>query len=908
MLADRAFASTHRLLGIALLVFALAVGCGSDPGASTGIDPFDAGSIVVDSGPECVGSPTPCSLLAGLSCSSASGCSLDEKCSGIESSCSTFFSSFTCNAQDGCSWSSSNSRCTGFATPCNLVFGASRCRVQDGCRFESACRGTPNDCKDLGPALCASQPGCVATGVSDGGAAHDGGSADAARDTGDASNGCDQADVTRCRCGSDADCSRYQSSNLCAARLACRGQACLADPGTAVVCDTSMDTACRRTQCVPSTGQCAGANLADGSFCNDGLYCTANDHCFSGTCVGSGSPCFLSCETCDEGSRSCPASSTSCVINAQCYATGAGNPANACQVCVGGASAWSNRVVGTSCATNNVCRLNGACDSNAACVGVMVIPPVPIATSPMSGTRTGSVLAPSAFNVARPLFRWREATDSCFDAVTYDVQVDDSCPATGFQSCTFPSPEGAATNVVTTSWRPTSDLAMSRTPPVGTRYYWRVRACRAGGRCSSWSSVHYVDVGRAEFDFDGDGYSDAAFGSMYSNPPPMPGFGPRGRVYLYRGMPTLSSTPTGTIEQPDLANGELFGEQIAIGDVNGDGFADLAASSHWTSSTEGRYYLYVFHGSASGLGATPSTVLSNTDPKWAIGPIMTMRGDVDGDGYDDLVASVSNPNNFEFARAHFGSPTGISTIPGIALTWYPNDGVYDFASHADINGDAIADFIVRTGSGVRVWSGALALTTWPTTPSFLSDSDTRVSDRHNVATGADINGDGIHDIVTGGFRYVNNVLYSTLVLMTLPVGATSLVKADLLVAPAPTEESFGYTASIEGDIDADGRADLLLAIEESPSEVRMCKGTSIQGAPAYRLAAPTNTAFARAVRFAGDLNGDGYPDTMAATPFVLPAGKVLMCIGASNGIVAGNCTTLVNPDPNGAYYGEVSAR
>jgi hypothetical protein len=53
------------------------------------------------------------------------------------------------------------------------------------------------------------------------------------------------------------------------------------------------------------TGNCTHTACADGTACDDGLYCTTVDACQSGVCVGTGSPCGDGCARCDELARAC---------------------------------------------------------------------------------------------------------------------------------------------------------------------------------------------------------------------------------------------------------------------------------------------------------------------------------------------------------------------------------------------------------------------------------------------------------------------------------------------------------------------------------------------------------------------------------------------------------------------------
>lgn len=111
--------------------------------------------------PYCGGFATPCGLLTDLTCSSSFGCRDDSECRGLAESCYSQFSSFDCNSQDGCFWSSSSDNCSGSAHSCSTYSYGAGCESQQGCYWSANCTGTPRDCEDTPAALCNSQPGCA---------------------------------------------------------------------------------------------------------------------------------------------------------------------------------------------------------------------------------------------------------------------------------------------------------------------------------------------------------------------------------------------------------------------------------------------------------------------------------------------------------------------------------------------------------------------------------------------------------------------------------------------------------------------------------------------------------------------------------------------------------------------------
>jgi hypothetical protein len=206
----------------------------------------------------------------------------------------------------------------------------------------------------------------------------------------------------------------------------------------ACISDASCDdgNVCTTDSCTPD-GVCQHVATNEGNLCDDGKWCTQGEVCHDGVCGGGtvrscsdGDQCTL--DVCDEE-------------NDRCVNDAAG-------------------AEGLPCDDGNPCLIGDTCQ-NGACVSGNIVPDpdTPQPLTPQNGENTGSVFDPSG-KPLRPTFRWKAVSDH-------------GC-GWGFSTCDFPSPEINQSGLSTTSFSPGSPLSVSTTPPVGRRYYWRVRACR----------------------------------------------------------------------------------------------------------------------------------------------------------------------------------------------------------------------------------------------------------------------------------------------------------------------------------------------------------------------------------------------------------------------------------------------
>jgi hypothetical protein len=473
-------------------------------------------------------------------------------------------------------------------------------------------------------------------------------------------------------------------------------------------------------------------------------------------------------------------------------------------------------------------------------------PAAPALLGPPQGALTGSphgMLGPSP---TQPTLAWSVREDECGGEVTFDVEVDDSCAVEGFAACAFESPEARVTGWTHTSWEVPTGLPISAEPPVGRRYFWRVRACRTA-TCSAWSTVRYLDVGRVAGDYNGDGYSDVAVGAPgFDNPgTPQPG---DGRVFLYLGgdPPTTTGARSLTTGAAGLP-GERLGRSVAwAGDVNGDGFADLAVGAPG-SGTGRTGHVYIFQGGAAAPTA-PAIRFAGTSLDDGFGRLVVPVGDVDGDGFADVL------------------------VPAPADEGEPRQGrVGWFRGGAEPN--AFIDY------------------EWPGPPGTVAFGAT-------AGALGDINGDGFADLAAGAFEYTDGDPRTDLRVQVFLGGTTLQASAAFSIRDPGVERLLVGGIAALGDFDGDGWGDYAVGVPRRPGEsaatgsVRIHFGWVEPGAePFQRLDGRTaGETFGESVAGVGDLNGDGSVDlVVGASRNDTPADRA----GAAYLFVGGSAASLI---------------
>ena len=323
-----------------------------------------------------------------------------------------------------------------------------------------------------------------------------------------------------------------------------------------------------------------------------------------------------------------------------------------------------------------------------------------------------------------------------------------------------------------------------------------------GFKLDGENTQDYSSAVSAAGDINGDGNNDLLIGA---NGYPAGSY--KGRSYVVFGGSGVGSSGDILLSSLTGVNGfKLDGENnndasgysvSAVGDINGDGYADLLVGAVWypAGSYKGRSYV-VFGGPGVGsngdillssLNGTNGFKLDGENNNDRSGNSVKAAGDINGDGHADLLISANGyPMGSYKGRSYvvFGGP-GVGRSGNISLSslngtnGFKLDGENNqdqsgilVSSAGDINGDGINDtligaygypagsyrgrnYVVFGSLGVGS-SGDILLSSLNGTNGFKLDGENN-SDESGISISAagDINGDGIGDLLIGAPGYPN---------------------------------------------------------------------------------------------------------------------------------------------------------
>jgi hypothetical protein len=259
-------------------------------------------------------------------------------------------------------------------------------------------------------------------------------------------------------------------------------------------------------------------------------------------------------------------------------------------------------------------------------------------------------------------------------------------------------------------------------------------------------------------DVNGDGFGDVIVGTYpYDTGNPVDA-----RAFVFLGSAGGLATSAAWIGQE--AQGGLFGFSVAsAGDVNGDGYDDVIVGAPASQQA------FVYHGSATGLSANAAWMEDESSGQvdGGFGYSVAAAGDVDGDGFGDVIVGAYRYDDGETnegkAFVYLGSATGLSS----SADWTADgDQVWaqfgkSVASAGDVDGDGFGDVIVGAfnHSNGEQWEGRAFLYLGSAAGLATDASWTAEGEQEHayfgwsVASAGDVDDDGFGDVIVGAYPY-----------------------------------------------------------------------------------------------------------------------------------------------------------
>ena len=404
------------------------------------------------------------------------------------------------------------------------------------------------------------------------------------------------------------------------------------------------------------------------------------------------------------------------------------------------------------------------------------------------------------------------------------------------------------------------------------------------------------------------------------------------------------------------------------GDINGDGIDDILLSSNPTDGTT-RRQAYVVYGKAGGIGSDfDLSTLNGTNgflingplnandpvPNAYFGKSIASAGDINGDGFDDIIIGAPRAPNPDIASSEVGSAyviLGAESI-GASVNVEDLDGTDGFlivgpdaydgqpeigdlvGSAGDINGDGYDDVIMESfnfggGDGFIVFGSADFGTASAAAQIALDDIDGTngfIISNFGANTGwavqqsplpGDFNGDGVDDLVRSS-NGRTSILMGRAATLANPhpfaggVDLDTLNGTDGFNVPTPAGGfAPDQSSRSAGDINADGIDDIVMAslYAEPGGKYRAGESyvifgqqtafpasfdlTTLDGTNGFYVSGANAEDRANSVSGVGDFSGDGIDDFVISSGHADPtngninAGIAYVIYGSDDGFSAG---------------------
>ena len=372
---------------------------------------------------------------------------------------------------------------------------------------------------------------------------------------------------------------------------------------------------------------------------------------------------------------------------------------------------------------------------------------------------------------------------------------------------------------------------------------------------------------------------------------------PPNRVRAWEAYTSLTAADASFLGEADR---NWAGESLAAaGDVNGDGFGDLLIGA-WRKDGQfdesGRAYLVLGSEASWTFGANLSSASASFVAEYYhahTGYGLGGGGDVNGDGVDDFLIGApgfdTQDNLDGLTGLYFGHPAApwgqLETLTDADVVFLAEEVGQHAGKHVacsgDLDGDGLADILI-SDYGIGLYPadhGKIYLVLgrsdgWPS-HMYLADADVHFQPDvlggldGDLASGADVNGDGIHDVLIKGEDMVH-VFF----------GRTSGWTETVLLTEADSNLAGDMHSMAMGDVDGDGLADILLGdpmdeeAGDQAGQVWLFLGRTSGWYPGFTptdadaswTGNPEGEHLGRSLALGADVNGDGLGDILIGAP------------------------------------------
>lgn len=470
------------------------------------------------------------------------------------------------------------------------------------------------------------------------------------------------------------------------------------------------------------------------------------------------------------------------------------------------------------------------------------------------------------------------------NATKVEISLDGGpfLPATGITDWKFQFPNGSST------WRQFS------------RHTIQARATNSDNVATTTAMISVVKSRNK--DLDGDGYGDAVFTA-----PAGTGAGTAHGFYGSSTGISESTATAANFTLVGETNLDYFGEAAITCDTNGDSYADIIVSASARATSTGKVYIFhgaMARRTGNILGNMANSQISGESTNDKFGSYLDC-GDVNGDGFDDL-ATVSNNFSIGFANRgrgyvfHSAGATGITITNGsMASTKISGDSVNKFFAYNVVLGDfqndgfldlTVSNINLTTFTGeVRIFhstsSAGIAAVSEGTASRSLGGEIMNGQFGYSLWSG-DYNGDGFSDLVVGANTLATSRGKSYLFLssgtssgITIAGAATANIN---FIGDLNNDRNGDFVALV--DLNNDGFAEFITSAGRynagneigrmyiQPGSASAPTGGNVESAITRRLSGSSSSGrFGAAMGFS-DINGDGYLDLLTSANALQPAG------------------------------------